>query len=191
MSSGSLQLSWKRARRGLLRLALFFGVAALGQAAEAPHAREGEVKAAFLYNFTKFIDWPETAFAGRDSPFVIGVYGQEAFVREIETVVRGRSYNGRAFVVKALRSPAEAAGAHLIFLGSGEADAAELCRRVDGRPVLVVGDTADALRLGATIAFTFEGAKLRFALRLGAARRGALHVSAQLQKLAVSVTEGG
>jgi hypothetical protein len=105
-------------------------------------------------------------------------------------VVRGRSYTGRAFVVRALHSPAEAAGAHLVLLGSGGADAAELCRRVDGRPVLVVGDMPGALRLGATIAFVFEGSKLRFALRLGPARRGALHISAQLQKLAVSVSEG-
>lgn len=157
---------------------------------EPARPNEDQVKAAFLYNFTKFIEWPDTAFALPESPFVIGVYGRPALVRELEKLVRGRAINGRLFVIKPLRSAAEASTTQLVFLGPDESVAAEVCRRVSGRPVLVVGDSETALRLGATIGFFFEGENLRFALRLEPAESAQLRISAQVQKLARVVQKG-
>ncbi len=153
-----------------------------------PAPKEREIKAAFLFNFTKFIDWPAEAFARADSAFVFCVLGEAPLAAELERAVHGRRIGGRPIEVRPCRTAAEAAGGQLIFVAADDAVLRELVQRVAGRAVLIVGNSERQLRLGGTIAFLFErDDKVRFAINMAAAERAQLRVSAQLQKLAKSI----
>lgn len=153
--------------------------------------KEPAVKAAFLYNFTKFIDWPAAAFDRTDAPFTIAILGPTPIAAELEQAVRGRKVGGREVIVRRCRTATEAAVAQMVFVAADDATVRELLQRVDGRPVIVVGESERFLRQGGTIAFLFEADnKVRFSINMTAADRGGLRISAQLQKLAKSIVRG-
>lgn len=172
---------WLAAAIGLLALSVAFGATP----AETAAAKEYQVKAAFLYNFTKFVEWPRDESGKGQRAFVIGVLGRDSFRVELEAAVRGRKVNGRVIEVRVLRSFAEAVGAQIVFLSQ----AVELAPGQDWPPrgVLIVGETETVLEHGGAIAFTFADDKLRFAINVDAATQAGLKISAQLQKLAVHV----
>src|SRR3984893_4647230 len=90
---------------------------AADNAAAAP-AREYEIKAAFLYNFTKFVDWPAQTFANANAPIVIGVLGDSPCAQALERLVKDRKVNGRTIVVRQIASAEEAKVTQLLFVGS-------------------------------------------------------------------------
>ncbi len=154
-------------------------------AGELPAAKEYEVKAAFLYNFTKFIEWPPESHGAAPGPFVIGVIGRDSFVTNLRNVVRDRKVNGRSVEVRVLDDVADVATVQIVFVsGSAEAEVGAACRQYG---VLAVGESKEFLEQGGAIAFVFQEAKLRFAINIKAARHAGLKVSAQLQKLAMNV----
>jgi len=153
--------------------------------------KETAVMAAFLYNFTKFIDWPAAAYGQPDGPFTIAILGATTLSAELEQAVRGRKVGGREVVIRLCRTAAEAAIAQMVFVMADDATLRELLQRVDGRPVVLVGESERFLRQGGTIAFLFEADnKVRFAINMTAADRAGLRISAQLQKLAKSILRG-
>ena len=157
-------------------------------ASEASAPKESEIKAAFLYNFTKFIDWPADAFARPDSPFVIAVLGRTPLAAEMEKAVRGRKIGGRHVVVRICRTAADAAASQVVFIAADDVTTRELLQRVQGRAVLTVGETERLLHQGGTIAFLFEDDdKVHFGINMSSADRAGLRVSAQLQKLAKAI----
>jgi hypothetical protein len=172
----------------LLLLAFFLASPAALQAQEV--SREFQLKAAFLYNFTKFVEWPARSFSGPTSPIIIAVLGRNVFGAELEKAVVGRTVNGRNVVVKSIQTSDAARGAHLVFISTVEdgrlEEVKEICR---GSGVLVVGETESFARRGGSITFKLEGDKLRFEINTAAAAQGGLKVSAQLQKLAASVLQ--
>jgi hypothetical protein len=154
----------------------------------APAPKEHEIKAAFLYNFTKFIDWPEETFARADSAFVIAVLGESPLAAELEKAVRGRKIAGREIVVRVCRTAADAAAGQLIFVLADDAVWRELLQRIAGRPVVTVGESERFLRQGGTITLLFESDnKVRFAINMTVAERAGVRISAQLQKLAKTI----
>jgi hypothetical protein len=167
-------------------IGLSLGVASL-QASEPTGAREYAVKAAFLYNFTKFVEWPAECFRAPDAPFVIGVLECEPLHTELEKAVRGRKVNGRNVVVQHYRHASEIAAPHALFVGGAEASNRDILKRLEARSVLAVGESAAFLELGGTIGFVFEDDKIRFVIDMSAAKRARLKVSAQLQKLAQEI----
>lgn len=177
--------------RGMFAGVLAFLLVAFGAAnardISVGGAREYGVKAAFVYNFTKFIEWPPESFASRTSPFVIGVLGSEPLLPELEKAVRGRKIDGRTIVIQGLRDTSEVASPHVLFVGGAAGLTSELAQRIATRPILTVGESPDFLEQGGVIGFVFEGDKLRFRIEMGAAGRAKLRISAQLQKLAQSV----
>lgn len=173
------------ARRAALWLMLVLLAGETAMADDATRAQEYQVKAAFLYNFTKFVEWPAERFAGPDAAFVIGVLGPEQMARDLEHTVRGRKVNGRAIEVRMLHRSAEAAEVHMVFDGrAGEGESREQWQHPG---TLLVVDSERVLRRRGAIAFVFVEDKLRFAIDIEAAARVKLKISAQLQKLAVSV----
>lgn len=162
--------------------ALFFGSGIL-QPAGAGVSKEYQLKAAFLYNFAKFVDWPNHA-PGATSPIIIGVVGVNPFGDELLNAVRGRKIGGHPIVVKFSADPAGARGADLVFVAAGMARRMKEINRLFGAGVLIVGDSADTMQKGATIAFKQQGDKLRFEIDMAEAARDGLKISAQLQKLA-------
>ena len=183
---GARSPRWLRAI-GLGALALMASV--LGRATSAGAAREYSVKAAFLYNFTKFIDWPEGSFARGDDPFTIAIFGDDPFEGELNKAVKGRRIAGRPIVVRPCRAVAEAITAQMIFVASDDASTRELLARVGNRPIVTVGESERFVREGGTIGFVFDEGdeRVRFAINMTVADRARLRVNAQLQKLAKTV----
>jgi hypothetical protein len=153
----------------------------------ATSAGEWQIKSAFLYNFTKFVEWPEAAPTGPPRPIVIGVLGDTALAQELAALVAGRNVNGKPIEVRAVRTAAEARSTQILFV-SAEEDGRYISMRSElaDSPVLTVGESPSFSVAGA-IGFVQDGEKLRFEINMDIVERSHLKVSAQLQKLAVAV----
>ena len=167
-------------------LALLLLVAgAGGHAAET--TQEYKIKAAFLYNFAKFVEWPAERFAREFAPIVIGVLGDDRFSEELERIVHDRKANGRDVSIVKLRSTAEADGVHILFVSAGEEKRYSASKAVRHPGVLTVGETETFEAAGGVVTFIVPDDKVRFKINLDAANCSGLRISSQLQKLATVV----
>jgi len=120
-------------------------------------SKEYRLKAAFLYNFSKFVEWPERAFPSPEKPLVIGLFRANPFGGELEKAVGGRRINGRAIVVTMVSSAAAARQTHLFFVGAGyDSRLAELRDALQGSPVLTVGESEALSSNGGMITFLLQ-----------------------------------
>jgi len=149
---------------------------------------EYDVKAVWLLNFARFVDWPANAFSSPKAPFVVGVMGRDPFGASLEKTFAGKVVKGRPFVLKQLSTEEDAAGCHMVFFPTSERrrprDWIQKMRRA---PVLTVGEAGDFLSDGGVIQFIQKDETIRFAINLDAASSARLKVSANLLKVAVSV----
>lgn len=157
-----------------------------GPARAAPAtSSEYEVKAAFLYNFAKFVEWPPDAFARGGTPLVIGVLGEDPFGSVLDGIVRGKQVQGRPVVVRRFATVEEAAASHVLFISPSEDERlAPVLARLRQAPVLTVGETERFAERGGVIGLRLEGGRVRFDVNVDAAQRARLGVSSQLLKLA-------
>lgn len=170
--------------RGSLVLAALV-LAASAPAQDAP--TEYEVKAAFLYNFAKFVEWPPDAWAGAEGPLVIGVLGDDRFGDDVGAVVRGRKVGNRDLIVKKLRVNQRVAS-HVLFISASESRRLpEILRTLAERGVLTVSDAEDFTRHGGIIGFREQAGRLRFEINPAAAHRVGLKLSSKLLQLATVV----
>lgn len=177
-------------RATLLRAAAWLllpALLALAGAARAATPVEREVKAAYLYKFGAFVEWPAASFARPDSPFLIGVAGSDELADQLARMVAGRSINGHAVAVRKLRHGDSPAGLHIMFIGGQDAEAAQLMDAVRGLPVLTVSDHAGTQAPGAMVNFVVAGQKLRFEVALPQVARGRLRISARMLAAALRV----
>jgi hypothetical protein len=157
-------------------------------ALRAEVSKEQQLKAALLFNFTKFVEWSPASFPAPDSPLVIGVLGSRPFADEMEKVAKNRNVNGHKISVRKLQSPAGARGVHLLFVSASEdARLGELRGTLRGANVLTVGESDAFARSGGVITFVIVGGKVRFDINSAAAEQASVKISAQLQKLARTV----
>lgn len=155
--------------------------------ADSPVSKEYRLKAAFLYNFAKFVEWPAQAESA-SHPIVIGVWGSNPFGDALESAVRDRKVNGRAIVVNQVHTAAAARATHLLFVSAADdARFGELREALKGSAVLTVGESERFAQQGGMIFFTLHGDKLRFEINMHAADQAGLTISAQLQKLARAI----
>lgn len=168
----------------LLATALLL-VAASAQAQDV--ALEYRVKAAYLLNFARFVDWPPAAFKDRE-PFQICVAGRNPFGGELAEMVRSETLAGRALAVRVIRD--DAASCHLLFIPRGIA-ARRFLRQVSGDPTLTVGESPGFLGQGGHINFVLDGGNVRFQISQAAAMRQRLTISSRLLKLAVPAPGSG
>jgi hypothetical protein len=169
--------------------ALCFLAMSRGAAADAraSSADEWQIKSAFIYNFTKFVEWPEAALGGPSQPIVIGVLGEKPLAQQLAALVAGRNVNGRSIEVRSVRTAAEARATQLLFVTAAEESRFAAMRDdLADSPVLTVGETPSFSVTGA-IGFVQEGEKLRFEINVDIAERSHLKISSQLQKLAAAV----
>lgn len=151
--------------------------------AEAP--TEYQIKAAFLFNFAKFVEWPERAFARADSPIVIGVLGDDPFGADLDRLVRGKRIENRTLVVRRFQDVDQAGGAHVLFISSSEQRRLPaILAALRTSPVLTVGEVTQFNRLGGIIKFAVENKKVLFDINPDAAERARLQLRAQLLRLA-------
>lgn len=151
-------------------------------------ALEYQVKAAFLLNFTKFIEWPATAFAAPDSPFAMCLLGKDRFGSALEAIVQGEVVNNRRIIVRRLSAPPAPQTCQLVFFAEGENELRKMVREM-GSGVLTVGDGASFIRDGGMIAFVIDNRRVRFDINAAAAESGGLKLSSKLLSVARSVEQ--
>jgi hypothetical protein len=154
------------------------------RAAAAPRAPEYDLKAAFLYNFAHFVEWPPDAFAARDSPIVIGVLEPDPFGPSLDRMVAGSSVGGRRLVVRRYRSAEEIDDCHILFIGRAAGpDLDRVLSSLDGASTLTVGEDDDFTD-GGMIQFVHDDKKLRLRINSAAARSARLTISSKLLRQA-------
>jgi len=147
-------------------------------------SREYDVKAAFLYNFATFIEWPATAFVRPDSPFVIGVMGTDPFGASLEETVAGERIKGRAIVIKRFTDPEQARGCHIVFISAAEKRRVkDLLRLLSRQPIATVADMPDFVESGGLIGFS-TGLRVSIKINPTALRDTKLTISSKLLRLA-------
>lgn len=178
--------------RRVAPIAVGLALAAAPAAAQgATTASANEVKAAYLLNFTRYVEWPPAVFATADSPIVICVVGADPFGAALDEVVRDRHVEGRPIKVRRLPAPAAGAACHVAFLAGGEEALARARGAWGARPVLLVGDESGFAGRGGTIGFVVADETIRFEINAEAARRAGLRISSRVLTLATHVYSTG
>jgi hypothetical protein len=175
----------------LVLFVLAMGVAgAEGAPAPAPtraEVPERQLKAVFLFHFTRFVEWPAGAFATPDAPFVIGVIGPDPFGNALEESIAGEFAQGRPIVVRRFRLPEDVRECQILFVNVAEPALARVLTLSAGRPILTVGETDSFAQRGGIVRFRTEQRKVRLRLNLDAAREAGLVISSKLARLAEEI----
>jgi hypothetical protein len=151
-------------------------------------SREYQIKAAYLYNFAKFVEWPSRCFTNNHAPLVIGVFGPNPFGEELQAIASKHQIDGRPIVIQPVATVAAAAGVHLLFFSAQDDDrVAGALSALKGASVLTVGESDQFAAAGGVINLVRDTNKVRFEINALAAEQQGLKISAQLLKLAKSV----
>jgi hypothetical protein len=177
----------REVRRSLLLKLLLTAalLAAPGRAAwTQPAVSESDIKAAFLYNFTKFVEWPSAAFADARSPLKICVLGEDPFGKTLRALM-DEEVGGRPLSLLRLDNLSNPAACHVLFISRSEKKRLpQILASLDDAPVLTVGDTPEFFEQGGIINFILEGSKVRFEINQEAAERAGIKISSKLLALA-------
>ena len=166
---------------GLVALALAPAAAAVAQST----ATERGVKAAFVYKFLGYVEWPAQAFARLDAPIVVGVLGADDMSGEIAYVVKGRNVDGRPIEVRRLRRGESLAGLHVLFIGAAERGrTAALVKSAHARGILTISEGDDAADQASIINLVVTDGHVRFDVVLEAAERAGIKLSSRLLAVA-------
>jgi hypothetical protein len=159
-----------------------------GARAEAPLA--SEVKAAFLFNFTKFVEWPAAAFGSGAAPLMVCVSAGDAMASMIEEVMRNKSISGRPLQLQRVRTPAAARACHVMFVdGDIEKKPGRMLEGLHGAAILTVGDSESFLKSGGIIRILERDRRMTFEVNIDAAARAGIKISSRLLALGTTVTD--
>ena len=186
-------------RLGILIVALSVSLSwapeAIAQAPDSSDSSEYLIKAGFIYNFAKFVEWPATAFAQSDSPIVIGILGTDPFGNLIDRIVENKKIGARGIVVKRLKWGTDLKDlkeCKILFVGASEkAHLDDLVQIVKSLPILTVGETPGFAERGGVIRFVLEDNRVRFEINVEAARQADLTISSRLLTLARIIQQAG
>lgn len=162
-------------------------VAAANESAALPATvrAEWQIKAAYLYKFLGFVEWPARAFASVDAPLAIGVLGADPLARELAEVVRSRQVAGRHIVVRRLLPDEGPGEVHVLFVGrAGLGRLPALAASARGQPMLTVTDAPETPAHGSVINFVVVDDKVRFDVVPASAEQMDLKISARLLAVA-------
>lgn len=173
----------------LLKRAKIIAVAALSLMAPLQTATASQseyaLKAVFLYNFCRFIDWPESAFASPSEPFIIGIIGDDPFGSLLNEAIEGEKYHNRPIRIERYRTPAEIKRCHLLFISHVNAGRLDpILATVAGKSVVTVSETEDFLNRGGMITLTAEQNRIRLRINAEALHSANLAVSSKLLRVA-------
>lgn len=188
------RLIWKAGLAILACLAIAVGVTspAVGGPTEDRQVSsaglpEYSVKAAFVYNFARFTEWPEGAFEDAASPLRLCVIGQDPFGGALD-LIAGKTVGSRELLISYPIWADEARYCHILFVSeSDQRHLPEIVRHLNGSPVLIIGDTPEITRSGGIIALENVENRVRFRVNLDAAQRLGLRLSSRILDLATSV----
>jgi YfiR/HmsC-like len=168
----------------LLILSLLLSVS-LDRRTESAGATEYQLKAVFLFNFAQFVEWPTSAFPGKQTPLVIGVLGADPFGGYLDETVRGERVNNRSFLIERYRRVDEIGTCHVLFISQSEIGRIpQIVATLKDRNILTVADVEGVTRRGVIIGFVTEQNKIRLRVNLAAAKAANLTISSKLLRLA-------
>jgi hypothetical protein len=178
-----------RPRAFLLTVLSLILLALLGRSGQAqqPQPTEYQLKAAFLFNFAKFIEWPTQAFTNKTSALVIGILGENPFHDDLARMVQNKLVDEhplKVMEIKEFHLPADMTNCHILFVSNSEKERLpEILDALRGRPVLTVGESDNFIESGGMIRFFLEQTKIRFHINQDAATKSGLKISSKLMSL--------
>ena len=179
--SGSWILRRRRCLAGALVLLLLVWAAG-GQ----PGNVEYRIKAAYLFNFAKFVSWPSAVFPSPDAPIVIGILGNDPFGSEIDETIADKAIEGRPLRVKRLGDTNSWEGCHILFIASSERKTLpQILQKLGTSPILTVAEMEEFTDIGGMIRFFPYENNIRFAIDLGPVDAAGLKISSKLLQVAV------
>jgi hypothetical protein len=151
----------------------------------SPQSRANQVKAVFLYNFTQFIGWPASSFDDSQSPFVIGVLGQNTFGSYLSEVVENEKVNNRPIIIKYFNNiTPEVGDCEILFIDKTFPAIKQVIQSTHGKPVLTVSDHEHFTKQAGILRFYLDDGKLRIEINQEASAGSGLEVSAKLLRIA-------
>jgi len=186
----SLSILAQNSRRNLISIAL--GILLLFFSCNLPaqqtKASESAVKATYLYNFSRFVQWPADVASAKGSSFSICVLGEDPFGSVLDTTLSGESIGGKAVVAKRVTKSQDAMDCHVLYISASEdGRLKEILAGMDKSGTLTVSDIPQFSQRGGMIQFVLVGNKLRFEVNLANAQAAGLTLSSDLLKVAVTV----
>jgi hypothetical protein len=158
-----------------------------GAAAEAP--TEYQVEAAFVFNFSHFVEWPPQTFIAPTEPFVIGVLGSDPLVAQLDEAVRGEQLNGHPLAVRRFRNVAEIDTCQILFIDRSESSRlGPILAALNGRSTLTVSQAGGAAEHGVMIQFATADNRIRLRINVESARAAGLTISSKLLRPAEIVS---
>lgn len=165
--------------------ALALTAVSLPAAGDGIPVAEYQLKAVFLYNFSKFVEWPPQAFANSGDPFAICVLGDNPFGSALEDEVRGKTVADRPIAIRLISTGQQARACQILFISASERKRLRgLLDALRGCCVLTVGDTEDFAANGGIVRFKMKDARVRIEIDADAAARNNLRISSRLLSLA-------
>ncbi|MGH9632352.1 MAG: YfiR family protein [Bryobacteraceae bacterium] len=153
--------------------------------AKPPISPEYIIKAAYIYNFAMFVEWPPDAFARDDAPIVIGIVGADPFGSALEETVRDKRVNRKRFVIKRVQGGQDLRDCHIVFFNSAESERlGEIPNQLRGLPVLLVGEGPAFAKRGGMINFVLENKRVLCEINVAAAKRARLAIDSKLLSIA-------
>ncbi len=160
------------------------GAVAVAHNGGAAKYGEYEVKAAFLFNFMQFVEWPAGASPPAGTPLVIGVLGEDPFGLMLEHTIEGETLHGRPLAIRRARRLADLRDCHLVFVCRSEKpNLREIVGALRGHPALTVSDVEQFCRHGGMIGLITEGSRICFEINQAAAEQAGLRISSKLLRL--------
>lgn len=150
---------------------------------------EYKVKALFLYNFAKYVDWPQGTFSNANTPFVIGVLGKDRISSDLSGITDGKTIDGHPLIIKHVASDADLKDCQIVFVSNSEnATTADIIARIGTMHILIVGEDPAFLEKGGCINLVLKEEKVHLEVNLSAANKAGLKISSKLLSVAETVT---
>ena len=168
-------------------LLLLFGI--FLSASQTTINREYQIKAAFLFNFTQFVEWPVNAFPDPETSLIIGVLGEDPFGNYLEETVTGEKVNGHLLVIQHYENIEEAKTCHILFINQAETNKPEQAViNLKGKYILTVSDGNNFIKQGGMIRFITKNNTIQIQINSEAAKEANLIVSSKLLRIAEVVS---
>jgi hypothetical protein len=148
------------------------------------------VKAAFLYNFGRYVEWPKKAFAGKDAPFVIGIFGENPFGTVLDRIAKTKTVQDRRIEVRTIDSLDDLADCHILFIPNSIAveQQQRIIKKLRKKPILLVGEIPKFIDLGGGVDFFLDGNHVRFEINVDAVVVKKMQIDAKLLRIGKKVS---
>ena len=170
----------------ILNLACFLFLDARPARAQESQPSEYQLKAAFIYNFAKFVEWPEASLPQNSAPFIMGIIGETPIADDLKKAVEGKKLSTHPIIVTRFSNLTEVTNCHILFISNSEKSRlADIFKKLQAAPVLTIGETEQFTEAGGMITFVTEANKIRFQIKDETAKAARLKISSKLLSLAV------